>query len=567
MRLKKVLASLLVFTMSAALLSGCGGANGDSQGASANTEGANTNNESNASGSDEITTFTFYNQDGKEDPWSDPVALAITEKTGVALETLYPVSSDDKRVPLMIADQEYPDLIFAKQDVSQLIEAGALIDMSDLIEQYGPNIKKLYGDEFDKLRYSKDDDAIYQLSCYSVGSETYSSSGTCQIQFDVLKANNYKIPYTLAEYEKMIKDYLAENPTTENGLERIGITIDGANGWYNTLSNPSGFIAEGSPDNGQWLIDENYNAQYKFRSEKVREYYRWLNRMYTEGILDPEFATQTYEDYISKISTGRVVALTDAEWHYRDAEKILKQDGKFGATYCGLPVTMDENTKCASLMYQGLTTGMGVGITVDCEDPVKAIKFLDFLCSDEGQVLTYWGIEGVNYFIDENGKRYRTQEEIERAQNDSEYMNETGVGFHGYPFPSYGTGLMDADGNPYNPSGTKEAVSAEYNEAQKEACKTLGIDCLVDIFLSPDEFETPKYSAVWAYTKPTEFDEILTQLDEIAWPGLIKCVTSSQDKFDEIYDKMLSDLEKAGMAKAEEILSQIVKDKVALVND
>ena len=41
----------------------------------------------------------------------------------------------------MIAEDKYPDMIYAKQSVNSLYEAGALIDMTDLIEEYGPNIK------------------------------------------------------------------------------------------------------------------------------------------------------------------------------------------------------------------------------------------------------------------------------------------------------------------------------------------------------------------------------------------------------------------------------------------
>ena len=66
-------------------------------------------------------------------------------------------------------------------------------------------------------------------------------------------------------------------------------------------------------------------------------------------------------------------------------------------------------------MYQGLQVGYGLAITKDCEDPVRAIKFLDYLCSDEGAVLYKWGVEGENYFVDENGMRYRTEEEIAKA--------------------------------------------------------------------------------------------------------------------------------------------------------
>ena len=126
----------------------------------------------------DVVELTFYNADGQEDPWTDPVALALTEATGVKLKTDYPVTSDDQKIALMIAEQNFPDLIYAKGDAQSLIDAGALIDMTDLIEEYGPNIKKMYGEEFDKLKYSADDPAIYQLSSYAVGGTVFKSAGT-----------------------------------------------------------------------------------------------------------------------------------------------------------------------------------------------------------------------------------------------------------------------------------------------------------------------------------------------------------------------------------------------------
>ena len=317
MNAKKLGMLLLGASLTASLLGGCGG-NGS---AGTGTGGGDAD----ASGEGGVVELTFYNADGEEDPWTDPVAQALTEKTGVKLKTEYPVSSDDQKVALMIAEQNYPDLIYAKGDAGSLIDAGALIDMTELIEEYGPNIKKMYGDEFDKLKYSQDDPSIYQLSSYAVGGTNYKNSGTAQIQWAVLKENDYKVPESLDEFEKMLKDYIAAHPTTDDGMETIGITLSTSDWhWMITLGNPAGYIAEGAPDNGQWLVDENYNASYKFRSDKVRAYFKWLNRMYNEGILDHEFATQTHEDYIAKIATGRVLSLFDTDWDYSDGEEELR---------------------------------------------------------------------------------------------------------------------------------------------------------------------------------------------------------------------------------------------------
>ncbi len=575
MKKRKIGALLLTAALVASTLAGCGGDSNSSSntGSSTTTDNSSSSGDTSSSGdstaaSGEVIELTFFNADAnQDDPWTDPVAEALTAATGVKLKTSRPVGGNDESesVALMIAEQNYPDIIFAKGSAGNLIDAGAMMDMTDLIEEYGPNIKKLYGDEFEKLKQSADDPSIYQLSAYNVGGTRFKDAGNLQIQWAALKAKNYEIPHSLDELEAMIKDFIAENPTTDEGLPRIGISLSTSDWhWLITLGNPAGFIADGAPDNGQWIVTENNEGVYKFRSDKEREYFRWLCRMYNEGILDPDFATQTHEDYIAKIASGRVVCLMDKDWDYQDGEKVLKADGKYDLTYAGLPTCMDANTKCPSLMYQGLTTGTGVGITTSCKDPVAAIKYIDYLCSDEGQVLTKWGIEGVNYFIDDEGHRYRTEEEIKYAQEDADYSKKTGVGFHNYPFPSYGDGILDPTGSTYTTT-SKDAVINEYNVEEKAAVEAWGVELIVDMFPQPDEFETPDYSPLWAYAMPIEFSEIVDKLDEVSWSALIKCVTGTEADFDANYDKMIADLEATGLNDAEKMMTDIIAEKVAIV--
>jgi len=90
---------------------------------------------------------------------------------------------------------------------------------------------------------------------------------------------------------------------------------------------------------------------------------------------------------------------------------------------------------------------------------------------------------------------------------------------------------------------------------------------LIDIFPQPDEFEIPLYSPAWAYAKPAEYNEINQQLEKIAWAGLISSVICSEADFDATYDKMLADLEAADMAKAGKILSDIIKERVSLMEE
>lgn len=563
---RKVVSLMLVSAMVAGMLAGCGSDSGSSKGGSSTETGSAAEASSSGETADDKSpiTFEYFNADGKNGNWDNPVAKAITEATGVTLDVSYPVASqgDAKEdVALMIANDEYPDMIYAKGSATDLYQAGALIDMTDLIEKYGPNIKKMYGAEMEKLKWSQDDPGIYQLSYAGVNQKTLTTGGSCQIQWAALKENDYKYPKTLDEYEKMIKSYLAAHPKAEDGLDMIGITMSASDWhWMITLGNPAGLIADASPDNGQWIIDDEYNVHYKHVTDEEKEYFKWLCRMYNEGILDPNFATQTDDDYIAKVASGRVVAITDAEWHYSQCEATLVADGKVDQTYVGLPVTLREDQVEKALLYQGTTVGWGIGITKSCEDPVRAIKFLDYLCSDEGQILYHWGIEGENYFLDDNGQPYRTDEEVAKAQSDPDYAKNTGIDNY-TGFPIYGTGSYSEDGFPYTPT-TKESVIANYNTAEKEGCEAMGFEMLTDMFAQPEEFDLLPYSALWAYQQPQELAEKQTILDEIAWPGLVKCVTGTEDEFDGNWESMVQELTDNGLADAEEAMTEFLATKL-----
>ena len=566
---RKVVSLMLVSAMVAGMLAGCGSDSGSSKGGSSTETGSAAEASSSGETADDADdkspiTFEYFNADGKNGNWDNPVAKAITEATGVTLDVSYPVASQSdakEDVALMIANDEYPDMIYAKGSATDLYQAGALIDMTDLIEKYGPNIKKMYGAEMEKLKWSQDDPGIYQLSYAGVNQKTMTTGGSCQIQWAALKENDYKYPKTLDEYEKMIKSYLAAHPKTEDGLDMIGITMSASDWhWMITLGNPAGLIADASPDNGQWIIDDEYNVHYKHVTDEEKEYFKWLCRMYIEGILDPNFATQTDDDYIAKVASGRVVAITDAEWHYSQCEATLVADGKVDQTYVGLPVTLREDQVEKALLYQGTTVGWGIGITKSCEDPVRAIKFLDYLCSDEGQILYHWGIEGENYFLDDDGQPYRTDEEVAKAQSDPDYAKNTGIDNY-TGFPIYGTGSYSEDGFPYTPT-TKESVIANYNTAEKEGCEAMGFEMLTDMFAQPEEFDLLPYSALWAYQQPQELAEKQTILDEIAWPGLVKCVTGTEDEFDGNWESMVQELTDNGLADAEEAMTEFLATKL-----
>ena len=154
-----------------------------------------------------------------------------------------------------------------------------------------------------------------------------------------------------------------------------------------------------------------------------------------------------------------------------------------------------------------------------------------------------------------------TEEEIAKASSDPDYGKNTGIGNY-TGFPIYGDGAVDENGNPYTPV-TRESVIAEYNEEQKAACEAWNVEMLTDIFPQPDEFETPPYSPLWAYATPQEITNNVEILNEIAWPGLIKCVTESVDNFDANWDKLIADYEANGLEETEQMMTDFLAEKIS----
>lgn len=72
----------------------------------------------------------------------DRIGKVITEKTGVVLDAEFAVGDPVQKVSIMAATGEVPDLIAAKADLGKLVDVGAVLDLTDLIDEHAPNIKK-----------------------------------------------------------------------------------------------------------------------------------------------------------------------------------------------------------------------------------------------------------------------------------------------------------------------------------------------------------------------------------------------------------------------------------------
>ncbi|AZK46745.1 ABC transporter substrate-binding protein [Paenibacillus lentus] len=562
----KTFAALLL--ASTLLLSACGSSGSDSKNAG-NSSTGNTNQSSKAGDDTSPITFTFFGADASPN-WNnmqDDIGKVITEKTGVTIDAEYDVGSGggENKLALMTASGDVPDMIFAKGNLSNLVDAGLVIDMAPLIEEHAPNIKKIFGDNMNRLKYSNDDPSIYSIvTNMGVDQQSFDATGGFEIQQRVLKELGYPKIRTVKDFENALKQYVEKHPTTD-GQPTIPLTLN-ADDWriMITVTNPA-FAATGAPDDGEYYVDpETYEAKLHYKRPEEKEYFRWLNHMYNEGLLDKDTFVQKDDQYKAKIASGRVLGLIDQEWGYQDAENALKTAGKDEYTYAHFPVTLTEEYVDHSFQSAGVD-GYGISITTACKDPVRAIKFLDWMSSEEGQILRNWGIEGKHYTI-EDGVRVIPQEIQDRKVNDAtNFTKESGISLYLTLGARYGDGVKDSTGNYYT-TNFPEQIVAGYTEAEKETLKAYGATTWKDLFPSEEDFPAKEWGALYNMPVPTDGDYqiIFKKTQDIIRKRIPEAVLAKRENFDKIYDDFLAELDKAGAEKMEAEYTELVKARVAL---
>ncbi len=515
----------------------------------------------------EPVTFTVFFADINLnwDNMESDVGRYIREKTGVTLDMKMAEGDQEEQINLIAASGNFPDMISPKGTTGTLIQAGALLDLTDLIEKHAPNIKAILGDKIGRLRYSNEDPSIYFIpNLETLNNEIYSAGGVFSLQLDVLQKLGYPRIRTVKDFEEAIKAYKEMYPFID-GRETIGLSLL-ADDWRILISttNPA-FYTTGAPDNGEFYIDpESYEVMLHYRRPPEREYFRWLNHMNDIGLLDPESFVQKWDQYIDKIASGRALALIDQTWEVSQGEDALKAEGKFERTYGRFPVTLSQEYETTVTFPQGFSGGWGMGITTACKDPVRAIEFLDFLASEEGQILVNWGIEGKHY-VYENGRRTLLPEYAEMNRNDqNKFKRLTGIGNYQISL-RYGDGNLDSTGN-YFTMNFPEQILANYSDLEKEILSKYGASCWKDLFPPDEDFDPSPWGTAWSIPIPNDSPLSVFQEKEqsIVRRRIPEAILSDPSEFDRIYDLMLSEFDSTGADEMEQLYSEYVKARVRL---
>ena len=341
----------------------------------------------------------------------------IAEKVGAKVkETWLTGQTAAEAIGTIIAGGDYPDFIDGGEAMMALYDEGALVPWDDYLEKY-PNLKALFTDEeWDALR--QDDGKIYWANQfqnnYGENRATTHNDEAFWIQVRVLEWAGYPEINTLDEYYDVLTRYAEANPTMADGTKVIPYTMLCDDWRYFCIENAPQFL-DGYPNDGSVIVDkENLKIVDYNTTPTAKRYFTKLNEEYKKGTIDIEFATQTYDEYIAKLSTGAVLGMCDQWWDfYGTVNDTFKQQGLdlLGCNYVPLGLTIDEGMDNRWHTYgDTLNVSSGIAVTTSCKDPDAAFKFMNDILDQEIHDLRFWGIKDVDYLVDEDGMFYKTPE-------------------------------------------------------------------------------------------------------------------------------------------------------------
>lgn len=528
--MRKGMTVLLAATLIAALAAGCsGGGNGANE--PGTTEGT--------------VTFTMGVEKNKL-RWDTPITQKLTEATGVKLQYEGIVGDLFQKWDIWRAGEDYPDIVrLDALNVQKYVEAGALIPLEELIEEYGPNIKEKFGDKFDMLK--NEDGHIYSL--YSVNRTEEAPADSMApfvVQLAVLEESGYPEIKTLDQLRDLIRTYKAKHPEID-GQQTIGFGAGMESFMVNIMFNNPTISADGLPDHGNFYL-EGSEVKWNPVSERSRDYLAFVRGLIQEELYDIEAFSMNLEAMKAKMAQGRVLAAYAPNWIVGEVNNALRADGKEERMYAHLPLLFDEGIQDQSVTITAANPGTHEwAITKNAKHPEKFVQFIDYLFSDEGQILTNWGIEGVHYEM-ADGVRQAKQEWLDRKASDPDALYNEGfeseTSAKGYWF-SVGHGAKLADGDYATPL-TSDVVRKGYSASELKALEAYDLETWSDL-LPP---ATTIQAYVWQIEPPESTRAIAQRLDEL-WRKSIPAIAlaKTEEEFSAKWAAFVKDAEAAGLAE------------------
>ncbi len=332
--------------------------------------------------------------------WNEMVLFQEMEKlTNIRFKFDTPAAESYKeKLNLRFASNTLPDVLFGAtltaENEIMFGSQGQLVPLEDLIDNFAPNIRKLFEEHPDiKKNITTPDGHIYALPFV----DTPGSFGVYPkiwINETWLKSLGLSIPKTVSELADALRAFKEKDPNKNGQADEVPLSFhlvaaSGMPDIQSVLMNAFGFTGTMTVDSGKVRFAAN-EPQYK-------EYLTFMNTLYKEGLLDREGYSQTLQQKNAKGNNQALGAFASG-----GAFQVVGND--LDKDYSILPpLVSDVNSTAFSVRGNYLTKGT-FAITSSNQHPEATIRWVDYLYSLDGALLAAQGLEGKQFEYIENGQ-------------------------------------------------------------------------------------------------------------------------------------------------------------------
>ncbi len=353
-------------------------------------------------------TFSWYiNYSWFKAHWGESTASKyITKKTGVSIDFIIPTGDENEELNSMIVSDSMPDIITVDCRDSQLpamINGRMFYPLEYLAKEYDPYFFKVASR--DKLNwYTMEDGHIYGYPNASYTPDDYrkykgslTSHETFLVRKDIYEALGSPDMSTPEGFINALKMAKEKFPLV-NGEPLIPLGTDEftATGCPKLQDMLCHFLAIPPEQDGKF-------TDYSMGLSENEEYIRWLKtfrKAHELGLMPREVFVDKRSQIEEKAEKGLYFALLYYNWDMQNAQNKLYQKNKDGI-YIAVRGPANSRGDDPKLSFGGISGWTLTLISKKCKDPARAIQFLTYLISEEGQMDTYFGEEGKTYSIED----------------------------------------------------------------------------------------------------------------------------------------------------------------------
>lgn len=360
-------------------------------------------------------------------PADDRIVKAVQDKFNVKFDILSPSWGEwQEKLRIMVSSGDVPDVFPTfgpgDQDYENLAREALLMDLTDLIPNY-PNLQKRI--DVDPVKFMKTDGKLYGFPRNMNDIPAHAM----YLRQDWLEKLNLQVPTTFDELYAVLKAFVQNDP---DGQKTTGLSVD-SNWWFLHVTMPYTGLNDWGVKDGKYVsmaVDPGYKEALKY-----------LNKLYKEKLLDPDYMLGKDKNSFDKFMSGRAGAVYQGfqSHEYGPVEEGLLKNypsAKIKLVIPPLKGPVGQFALQQATPFFGMTC-----FKKDMKNPERLLEVMDYFATDEGLDFLRYGIEGVHYTRNGEEKVLNAAEYEKDCFNSGSVKTHTMnylIGFdHTYWFPEH----------------------------------------------------------------------------------------------------------------------------------